>query len=546
MSDQNQQIKKSETQEEGEALQQKKEKEISPSSMLDSFNKLHPNHPDNHQNQHPELKYSPKQIDAFIRDQEVGDAELYIDTFRNKFAYDHISKDWYYWNENYWRIDIIGERFAAVKELRKTYSLAKHQAIFAEKSAEKNKKQDEADLNRVRIRLLTERIVKLGESPYYSRVINTASNGLGSLGIPGDNWDKKTKILVVKNGCIDLSTGRFTDGNPTDYMRTHCPVELSKTKSEDNIKLWNDFLLSSQDGDTDVVRFIQKLIGYSVLGTCERHIFPVFYGVHGRNGKSTMFEILKEALGSQMCKLPNDFLIKKKAQKPDGAADSVLMGLQGKKIVWCSEIDKGDQIDLPKVKGLTGGDTITARGNWAKHQIEFQPTFTSFMLTNRLAHVDASDEAFWQRCFVIPFGLSFVQEPKKDYERKVDLNLKDKLQRVLPDIIRWVVEGSLLYQHEGLFPLPEAVLSATKKYRLGEDRVGEFLREYYEKTDKLSGFALRSEMYDFYKAWAKDSGYTKKGKKSFFEDITRRFGEPVREATGFGFRGLFKKSAIDI
>jgi len=496
-----------------------------------------------------DMKYSAKQIDSFLSEGECGDAELYIDLFKYKFCYDHIGKDWYYWNKNFWRIDIIGEKFAAIRELRKIYSTARFHAAFEDHKAAKSKnkkKQEDSERQKARIRLLTERINKLGESPYFKRVIETASNGVGSLGIPGDCWDLRNKILVVKNGCIDLVTGKTTEGNPKDYMRTHCPVTLNKKANEKNIKIWTDFLLSSQDGDVEVVRFIQKLIGYSILGTCERHIFPIFYGIHGRNGKSTIFEILKEALGEQMYKLPNDFLIKKKAQKADGAADSVSIGLQGKKIVWCSEIDKGDQIDLPKVKGLTGGDTISARGNWAKHNIHFVPTFITYMITNRLAHVDSSDEAFWQRCFVIPFGLSFVQNPKEDYDREQDPHLKEKLQAILPDIIRWCVQGSLIYQEEGLYPLPAAVVSATKKYRRGQDRLGEFILSHYDECKDGTGFALRSEMYTLYSNWAKESGYGKRGKKAFFDDISRRFGEPVKESVGFGFKKLYKKSEHDI
>jgi len=527
----------------------KKPEKITPENMVSAHNELISNQNKNQQPEDNNLKYSQKQIDAFLSEGECGDAELYIDLFRNKFCYDHISKDWYYWNTNFWRMDIIGEKFAAIRELRKIYSTARFQASFAEASALKGKKQkdqDEALKQKTRIKLLSDRINKLGESPYFKRVIETASNGVGSLGIPGDNWDLKNKILIVKNGCIDLTTGKATDGNPTDYMRTHCPVTLNKTANLKNIKIWTDFLLSSQDGDEEVVIFIQKLIGYSILGTCERHIFPIFYGIHGRNGKSTIFEILKEALGTQMYKLPNDFLIKKKTQKADGSADSVSTGLQGKKIVWCSEIDKGDQIDLPKVKGFTGGDTISARGNWAKHNIHFVPTFIMYMITNRLAHVDSSDEAFWQRCMVIPFNLSFVSNPKKNHERKIDIHMKDKLQKILPDIIRWCVQGSLLYQAEGLYPLPEAVVVATKQYREGQDRIREFIKSHYDTCAENTGFALRPEMYVLYTKWAKESGYNKKGKGAFFEDITRRFGEPVKESIGYGFRSLYKKSLDDI
>jgi putative DNA primase/helicase len=511
-----------------------KKYKINPEQMLKSFNNLSEINSSDLQN-----KYSQKQIDAFLFENEIGDAEMYIDLFRNKFVYDHIADEWFYWNDHFWRQDILQERFAVIRDMRKIYMLASSQAYFSKKTSESQKKQDDSEKQSKRIRILSNRIEKLGDSRYCTRLINSASKGVGTLGITGKEWDKKTKLLVVKNGCIDLNTGKFKKGKQDDFMKTYAPVELTP-KNKDYLA-WEQFLLSSQDGDMESVKFIQKLLGYSLLGTCERHIFPIFYGYHGRNGKSTIFEILKEAFGDLMYRIPNDFLIKKKNQKADGAPDSVLMGLRGRKIVWCSEIDKGDMIDLPKIKGLTGGDTITARGIRAKNQIEFIPTFTTFLLTNRLAHVDAGDDAFWNRAIVIPFTKSFVSNPTKKYEEFADIKLKETLQKILPGIVRWVIEGSLLYQEQGL-ELPASIKKATLQYRNNEDRISEFIEDYCVVSE--IGSILRSDLFLAYKEWCSECGYSKLGKKNFYKEIELKFGEPRRTKNGYFVNGLYFKDVL--
>jgi len=283
-------------------------------------------------------------------------------------------------------------------------------------------------------------------------------------------------------------------------------------------------MFSSYGGDIELIRFIKKLLGYSMLGINEQQLFVIFYGWHGRNGKSVLFDILKTALGEIMYKLPDDFLIKKTNLSQDGAPNSALRALKNKKLVWCSEIAAGARIDIQKVKSLTGDEPISARGILEKKQQNFRAKFLPVMLLNRLPYVEVTDDAFWQRVLVIPHKLSFVKypDPKKLHEKKIDFKIKDRLLKELPEIINWLIDGALLYQEEGLSDLPKSVIEATQEYKDNEDKIGFFLNEYYITKDTEESSST-SDMYLLYKHWCDESGYRPLGKIKFFDEVGLRF-----------------------
>ena len=93
--------------------------------------------------------------------------------------------------------------------------------------------------------------------------------------------------------------------------------------------------------------------------------------------------------------------------------------MNGYRIAYASETSEGGRLNTAKLKELVGGDTLNARGVYAKRHVEFSPTHTLFLLTNYKPHAPAGDYALWQRIQLIPFILSFVDEPKADVETYV-------------------------------------------------------------------------------------------------------------------------------
>jgi putative DNA primase/helicase len=69
------------------------------------------------------------------------------------------------------------------------------------------------------------------------------------------------------------------------------------------------------------------------------------------------------------------------------------------------------------------------------------------------------------------------------------------LQEELPAILRWLVEGNLKWQAEGLDE-PNSVKMPTQEYRDSQDDLAEFLREYTVKEENA-----RTSIRDLYRAY---------------------------------------------
>ena len=93
------------------------------------------------------------------------------------------------------------------------------------------------------------------------------------------------------------------------------------------------------------------------------------------------------------------------------------------------------------LKWLSGGDRLRARRLY-EHAQEFEPTHKLWFAMNRLPMLRSDDRAAWSRLRVIPFDVSFGD--------KCDRELRAELQGELSGILRWAIEGCILWQRDGL------------------------------------------------------------------------------------------------
>jgi len=261
--------------------------------------------------------------------------------------------------------------------------------------------------------------------------------------------------------------------------------------------LWEKSLQEIFDEDTKLISFMHRLLGYSVTGLTIEHILLMLYGI-GRNGKSTLIEIIGHVLGKISGQGDPELILKGRFNRISGAPSSDIMALRGRRLVWISETSEGKRLSPGRVKWLTGGDTLTGRGIRERHQTSFTPTHTLFLLTNAKPRANAHDFALWERVLLIPFNLSFVNEPdpSKPNERKADLHLLEKLKEEAPGILAWLIRGCLAWQQEGLNPPPQ-VKVATAQYREDEDIFKRFIEE---RCIIGETYSVRAE--EFYQAYA--------------------------------------------
>ena len=128
---------------------------------------------------------------------------------------------------------------------------------------------------------------------------------------------------------------------------------------------------------------------------------------------------------------------------------------------------------------------------------------------------------------MIPFTVHIPDERK-------DHPLKETLEREFPAILRWAVEGCLLWQREGL-KQSRAVLDMTRDYRREMDVISGFIDDRCEVGE---GFCAKSsELYSAYSAWCEVNTEYKMSNTKFSVELEKRF-QKVSRRDGKFFIGV--------
>ena len=268
---------------------------------------------------------------------------------------------------------------------------------------------------------------------------------------------------------------------------------------------------------------MQKAIGYSFTGSVDEQCLFILNG-RGRNGKSVFSNVVSDVAGNYAKQMNVQTIVAKKNQS--GSANSDIARLEGARIVTSSELNEGDRFDESLVKQLTGGDKILARFLYGS-EFEYKPKFKIWMATNHLPIIRGTDDGIWRRIKIIPFN---IQIPKE----KVDKKLEYKLKAEYTGILNWVVQGSLMWQQEGLED-PEAVRQVIENYRAEMDPLDAFLEECCTTGQNYSIKAR--DMYDAYHEWAKESEEYKMSMTKFGREMSKKLLR-VKKRDGWCYVGL--------
>ncbi len=290
--------------------------------------------------------------------------------------------------------------------------------------------------------------------------------------------DTDPYLLACRNGVIDLRTAVLRKAQPQDLISLGSDVPYDPDAL---CPRWEQFLDQVFDGNAELVRYVQRFVGYCLTGDTREHKLLLLHG-SGCNGKSTFVEIVQRLIGDQATTSAFDSFARVRNDRP---VRNDLARLHRSRLVVASESGEGRRLDEAIVKTLTGGDTIATRFLYGEH-FEFKPQFKLWLVTNYLPRVDGGDEAMWRRIRKVPFEVSF--------EGREDRTLSDQLDRELPGILNWALDGCLSWQIHGLEPEPDAVKTATTAYRAEEDLLGSFIDQRCNLTGEIEPADLRSAL----------------------------------------------------
>lgn len=329
-----------------------------------------------------------------------------------------------------------------------------------------------------------------------------------------NQFDSEPWLLPVANGVVDLATESFRDVSELDYFLNVAPVNYDSNAQCPN---WLDFLELVQPRRA-MRRYLQKLVGLTLVGSAAQEIFVFLYGPAG-TGKSTFTSTIMKMLGDDLAvKVPISTLL---ARARDGSANELLK-FKGARLAVASEVPKKRRFNESMLKDLSSTDLISTRPLFHE-AFQFQPTHTLWVYGNHLPRVSASDTGVWRRLSLLPFE-NVV--PKKT----VDINfIANKLEPELPGILNWAIEGCLAWQKTGV-KQPKRVADATTGYRSDNDVMAEFIEERI--VDRAGKKVRANIVYKIYREWAIEQGEKPVTNAAFGQELIEQGIHRGRDARG--------------
>lgn len=233
-------------------------------------------------------------------------------------------------------------------------------------------------------------------------------------------------LLCARNGTVDLTTGALRPHRRGDLITRLAPADYDQNAL---CPLWERTLVRVLS-DPEVRAFVQRSLGYALTGSVREQCVFLWHG-GGRNGKATVLEALRHALGDYAAETPAETI----TARNGGGVPSDVARLAGARFVTARETEEGQRLAESLVKQLSGWDTVTAR--FLFHEwFEFTPVLKLFLATNHLPQVRGTDEGLWRRIHLVPWDQTLSPG-------EVDKDLPEKLRAESAGILAWAVRGCL-------------------------------------------------------------------------------------------------------
>jgi putative DNA primase/helicase len=440
---------------------------------------------------------------------DMGNADRLIALHGDEILFCYPWNTWLVWNGKRWQRDETGEIDRKAE--------ATVRSIYAEAAQEPDRER----------RFEIVKHAKQSESASKIKaMIDRAKNRRPA--VP-DQFDRDTFLFNCQNGTIDLRTGELREHNKNDLITKISPAKYILNEGEEPgsgqfdlskaAPLWDKFLRRVTNDDPELMSFLQRAAGYALTGDTSEHCLFFLHG-DGRNGKSVFLNTLEYVLGDYGSVARPDVLM---AKKYGEAIPNEIAALVGVRFVSTTETGSGKRFAEAMLKQYTGGDTISARFLHAEF-FTFKPQFKIFLASNHKPIIRGQDVAIWERIYLIPFTAYIPPEER-------DKKLGEKLRSEADGILRWAVEGCLMWQRDGLNP-PDIVRAATEEYRQEMDVLGEFIEDrcIIQEGVRVSNV----DLWNAYMDWCEENKERYPlSRRDFKKELERRGLEQKRKHTRY-------------
>jgi putative DNA primase/helicase len=432
----------------------------------------------------------PAQPTGEVQLTEDDIAEDFAQEFRSRLRFDHHSDKWYFWNGVRWLRNETGLGFDhARKHCRKRRG--KNTRMASKKAAEG-------------VEIMASRDRRLA--------------------VTSDIWDLDPFLLGTPDSTVDLTSGQLKPPSQVDFITKL--VSVPPAPKGTPFPVFEKFLNEATSGDPGLQRFLKQWAGYCLTGDTREQALLFIYGTGG-NWKGVFVKVITEIMADYATAAATDTFVASRAQRHL----TELAMLKGARLVTASETEQNQKWSESRVNQLTGNDPVTANFMRQDH-FTFIPKFKLMLMGNHKPKLGTVNEAAKRRFNVVPF----MHKPQVP-----DPKLETKLRGEYPAILRWMIDGCLDWQANGLIR-PEIVTATTSEYFEEQDLYGRWIAEKCESGPgrKESASKLYASFREFCIANGENPGST-----TDFGSILSQRGYDKKKSSGMNYIGIALKPPLN-
>jgi len=478
-----------------------------------------------------------EKIKKYLYDDERGVCEMFSELFGNRIitSGDEGEVKIYYWNGDIWKEDknlksnylfshYTSQNFDFyIKCLKDKLKTCDPESLESAESTESDLMTELKSVNMMRKNCNRNHFVK-----------NCMKNTIGSnlLNDPKfqDKIDANPDIIAVKNGNIDLKTGKLLYRNYNDYNTFYLDIEYKENTPTPNMdKFMSDIMLDQEE----IKDFLSQFIGYCITGHNKEQKFSVWYGDKGSNGKSVLAKLLDRTFGEYFTILDSEIFSSKKGTA--GTATTHLNYIQNKRFGIMDESNKNEEFNEGLIKRMTGGTKLRIRKLHKESEL-IEVMLKPIMLTN-FPPKFSNDKALFRRMLMIEFEAQFL-----DYTTDIKYDKNNPKHRWrIPDIEKLISNEEVLayfvkyatkwYQNGCNLKLPKKVEKYNKEFQFSCDNINKFLELSCNTNvteENNSNCATISDLYNGFCDYCHDNQLNKLPKNDF-EKIIKDKGFKVHK-----------------
>ncbi len=314
-------------------------------------------------------------------------------------------------------------------------------------------------------------------------------------------------LLCVKNGVLDVETGKLHEHSPSYEFQRSLPVKYDPDATSENLDAFLKSTLREKD-----IPLIEEVAGFCLYRDYFLRKAVMFIG-EGGNGKTITLQLIEHLLGH------------------GNVAGWTLQELETNQYAKANLYQKYANIagDLPGkrlqdtgiFKQLTGRDHITGDVKYAKRPIEFVNFAKLLFSTNNVPATPDDTEAFFDRWVLIEFPYKFVENPTGENEKKKDPKILDKIttEKAKSAFLNRAIRGLKRLRENGEFSFEKDTSQVRKQYERLSQPIKAFADDFLIQDE--DNFIPKDRVYNSYREYCEENELPVKSKSVFSRKLSK-------------------------